>query len=145
MFKNIGSKIKKLAIVITVLECMISIIYGIVSCIAGKVLFGILVIVIGSVIAWISSFFTYGFGELIDNTSKIAKASKLSKQDNEKQTLSSNVEYEHEDDEEVTLQAEDEYLSFDDVNIPKENECPNCFAKITSKTKNCSNCGYPIK
>ncbi|NCA92226.1 hypothetical protein EOM82_03115 [bacterium] len=30
-------------------------------------------------------------------------------------------------------------------NNPKENECPNCFAKISPKDKECPSCGYKLK
>lgn len=31
-----------------------------------------------------------------------------------------------------------------DVNVAKENECPNCFHGISQDDKQCPNCGYPI-
>jgi hypothetical protein len=36
------------------------------------VISGILTIVLGSLAAWISSFLLYGFGELVENSSRIA-------------------------------------------------------------------------
>lgn len=85
MFDNIGSKIMKLAKVICWLGIIISVISGI-TIIAGgasvsrsyygigaggSVLAGILTIVLGSLLSWIGSFFTYGFGQLIENTDYI--------------------------------------------------------------------------
>lgn len=80
MFDNIGGKIKTLAKII----CWIGIIASVISGIAlmasganryysgpGPVLLGILTIVFGSLASWIGSFFTYGFGQLIENTDEI--------------------------------------------------------------------------
>ena len=83
MFDNIGSKIKGLAKVITWLGIILSVIAGIVQISGGSsysryggsnplFLTGILTIVLGSLAAWISSFLLYGFGELVENSSRIA-------------------------------------------------------------------------
>jgi hypothetical protein len=81
MFDNIGSKIKGLAKVITWLGIILSVIAGIVQISGGSsyygnsnpfVISGILTIVLGSLAAWISSFLLYGFGELVENSSRIA-------------------------------------------------------------------------
>ena len=76
MFSNIGGKIKKLAKVI----CWIGIAFSLIGGIASisqttdqSVLIGIITIVVGSLVSWISSFFTYGFGQLIENTDEIRK------------------------------------------------------------------------
>ena len=34
---------------------------------------GILIFIVGSLVSWIGSFFTYGFGELVENSAKIAE------------------------------------------------------------------------
>lgn len=34
---------------------------------------GILIFIVGSLLSWIGSFFTYGFGELVENSAKIAE------------------------------------------------------------------------
>ena len=70
MFDNIGGKIKVLAIV----GCWIGIISSIISGIAmmvedeDLVFLGFLVMAIGSLVSWTSSFVLYGFGELIENS-----------------------------------------------------------------------------
>ena len=75
MFKNIGGKIKMLAKVICIAGIIVSIIWGIYTMIDGgwSVLYGFIRMFIGSFLAWISSFFAYGFGELISNSDKIVK------------------------------------------------------------------------
>ncbi len=83
MFNNIGSKIKGLAIVISLGGITLSLVTGIVLYALSDVFFeelGIIAIVIavlGSVLSWIGSFFAYGFGELIENSAKIAKSGKM--------------------------------------------------------------------
>ena len=74
-FENIGSKIKTLAVVLTVVGIVASVIFGffILSANAG---YGLLIMVVGSLISWVSSFFTYGFGELIEKTTEIARNTK---------------------------------------------------------------------
>ena len=90
MFKNIGKKIKKLAAVMCIIGIVLWVIVGIglmlsnmttasligASASAGTVIAsiiaGVLVMVIGSLLSWISSWLIYGFGELVDNSCKIA-------------------------------------------------------------------------
>ena len=83
MFENIGAKIKKLAKVLCWIGIIGSVIFGIImistasalsrysSDVTAGVLGGIAVIVFGSLFSWIGSFFTYGFGELIETNQQI--------------------------------------------------------------------------
>ncbi len=81
MFRNIGRKIKGLALVLF----WISLAVGVLAALAGAIYFfirarrddiyvllGILVLFVGCgvsfLISWIGSFFMYGFGQLIDDT-----------------------------------------------------------------------------
>lgn len=82
MFDNIGSKIKSLARIITWIGIIGSVILGIIQISNGSryssyggsplIWSGLGTIVIGSLAAWISSFILYGFGELIENSARIA-------------------------------------------------------------------------
>ena len=79
MFNNIGKKIKTLAAVICWIGIIFSIIGFLVMLIYGAVeeegLFiglSFAVLVVGGFGSWIGSFFTYGFGQLIENSDKIA-------------------------------------------------------------------------
>jgi hypothetical protein len=73
VYENIGKKIKVLAQVIFILESIAAVITGIVLWIdieegwCAIVLFG------GPVVAWISSWLLYGFGELIDKVCDIER------------------------------------------------------------------------
>jgi len=88
MWDNIGEKIKLLAKVIAWVGIISSVIGGISlisqgfdinqSSRSGRdgglfILLGIASLIGGSIISWISSFFMYGFGELIEKTSAIEK------------------------------------------------------------------------
>ena len=72
MFDNIGSKIKTLAVVLFVVECIGVFIYAVVTwSLTEEPISGFLVLAIGGVFAWVSVFFIYGFGELIERVSNI--------------------------------------------------------------------------
>lgn len=77
MFKNIGGKIKGLAKVICIVGIAISVVAGISMIGSGyngaMVGMGLAVMIVGSLVSWIGSFFAYGFGELIENTTVIAE------------------------------------------------------------------------
>lgn len=73
MFTNIGGKIKTLAKVL----CWIGIVASLIGCIVisigsnsrnSTVLIGLAVLIAGCIGSWVGSFFIYGFGELIQET-----------------------------------------------------------------------------
>lgn len=81
MFANIGDKIKKLTKIICIIGILSSFIGGM-SLITiglnsyhggGQVAIGVAVLIVGPLLSWIGSFFAYGFGELIENTTIIAE------------------------------------------------------------------------
>ena len=74
MFENIGEKIKKLAIAITVIGIVISVIYGITCFARGSAVDGVTAIGLGVLISWVSSFVLYGFGELISTSKEISES-----------------------------------------------------------------------
>ena len=81
MFNNIGAKIKGLAKFICWAGIVICVITGIIMLVQAKdaysgvrptlILIGLAIMIIGSLLSWIGSFLLYGFGELVDNSSKI--------------------------------------------------------------------------
>ena len=81
MFTNIGGKIKGLAKVICYVGIAISVVAGLgmigfgSSSYNGDTMVGMgcVVMIVGSLVSCIGSFFAYGFGELIENTTVIAE------------------------------------------------------------------------
>lgn len=69
MFNNIGNKIKVLAQFFCYAGIALSIFLGIRIILSNnKLIFALLLIILGSIVSWISSFILYGFGQLIDNS-----------------------------------------------------------------------------
>lgn len=80
MFNNIGAKIKALAVGIMIVGVIVYLLVGMTVLVlgadqeeGGMILIGFLIMALGTLIAWISSWFLYGYGELIDKVSKIEK------------------------------------------------------------------------
>lgn len=78
MFDNIGGKIKALAKVMCILGIIVSVIMAFVTWFGGSrygastFLPGLITLVVGCLGSWVGSFFTYGFGQLIESTEYIA-------------------------------------------------------------------------
>lgn len=75
MFSNIGSKIKTLAQVMTWLGIIAFIIIGIgIMALDDEMIFiGLIVMVVGGILSWVSSFVLYGFGQLVENSDKMVQ------------------------------------------------------------------------
>ena len=99
MFENIGEKIKNLAKIIAILGIAVSVIYGIYFMVNGREFlgYGLTVALVGSLLSWISSFFAYGFGELISNSEIIKKSVKSNKSYNKEITEILNKEAKEKD------------------------------------------------
>ena len=116
MFENIGGKIKGLAVVIFTIFTIAAVIaafFLIGTGSDGLALFGILLLVLGPLTALITSWFLYGFGQLIENSDILVSQSKKQPTRISKQSAPSTTT---------------------DVK-----RCPICGEKVTSKT--CSFCG----
>ncbi len=89
MFNNIGKKIKIVTVISFITLCVCSIIAGIVSMVVYDdwKLYLVLILCVPFLL-WISSFYAYGFGELIENTTKIKNT--LQKDGSDKQTEAEN-------------------------------------------------------
>lgn len=77
MFNNIGRKIKVLAWVVCIVGMVGSFIGAVIQWVnAGNyyyggdtlVLSGFITLIVGALVSWVGSFFTYGFGQLIEKT-----------------------------------------------------------------------------
>ncbi len=91
MFTNIGGKIMGLAKFIAWVGIILSIIYGVLAIVATSqissfsggsiniggygVLGGILTMIIGGIISWLSSLVLYGFGQLVEDMNTTANRS----------------------------------------------------------------------
>ncbi len=74
MFSNIGGKIKRLSTAICAVGIGVSVLCGMIIIASGAMLgMGFAILIGGSLLSWIGSFFAYGFGELIENTTVIAE------------------------------------------------------------------------
>ena len=79
IFDNIGKKIKILAFILCVLGMLSSLFGGIYKCLElgdhyateDYAVLALLIIPFGCLLSWISAFTLYGFGELVDQTTKI--------------------------------------------------------------------------
>ncbi len=71
MYSNIGKKIKALAVVTFLIIAIPSVIGGVILATEDPI--GILLIIGGPLVAWITSWFTYGFGEIIDKLTDIER------------------------------------------------------------------------
>ena len=80
MYNNIGQKIKQFATVLFTIGTICSILSGsyivIVSNLEASAT-GILIVIMGSFLSWVSTFLLYGFGELIERTTEIANNTKI--------------------------------------------------------------------
>lgn len=75
MYDNIGGKIKGLAKAIFITETISAVISGIALMASDEDMIpvGLLVMVVGPLVAWVSSWLLYGFGELIDKACDIER------------------------------------------------------------------------
>ena len=91
MYNNIGKKIKGLTKLIVGIGISGSIIGGIVTFLSlndsyyteDYAFVGIIIAIVGSLTCWISGFFVYGFGELVDQAQEINAKLSVSKNDSE--------------------------------------------------------------
>lgn len=141
MFDNIGNKIKTLSVVLCIIGIFSSVVIGIYLILnvdstttavkeqinSNNVINGMLIIILGSLFSWISSFCLYGFGGLIErviNTDEKLKCFKTPKQ------IIPN---------DSTITVEENIFS-DDTAF-----CPKCGADITNDSSVCHVCGETIK
>ena len=77
MFKNIGGKIKTLATVITCAFIVLSIVVGVLLMANDMALVGVLLMLVGFLFAWVSSFVLYGYGQMIENSDKLVAIERM--------------------------------------------------------------------
>ena len=117
LYKNIGGKIKNWAKWIFVVEAIGAIILGFVLMCAGKELmvYGLLVLVCGPIVAWVGSWLLYAFGELVEDIH--AMRNKYYPIAEEQANLETEEKAKHEA-EEITYEKAQTF------------SCPNCQRKV---------------
>lgn len=75
MFTDIGKKIKALAKIIFYIDVLgaLAAAKAVIASDSNNTVLGLLIIPVGVILAWLATFLLYGYGELIDKTSEIAK------------------------------------------------------------------------
>ena len=73
MYDNIGKKIKMLAKASFIVEAIAAIVVGLIIWIDTTDWWYALIVFCGPIVAWVSSWLLYGFGELIDKVSDIER------------------------------------------------------------------------
>ena len=91
MFDYIGSKVKVLAVVGCILGIIGSVILGVTAIFSGQSPLGIVYIVVGILISWLSSLTVYAIGESAENTESILNTlTKINWNQNQNQSQNQN-------------------------------------------------------
>ena len=134
MYKDIGNKIKTLAVGTFILEAAASVVTGIILAIEVDELY-LLIAFIGPFLAWLASWLMYGFGQLIEN-SDIAVAimqeqntpkTNSSKTPKMKNTNKQKTTVKNEPKVKVAVAAEAVELEIEYIDV----ECPNCGEQLS--------------
>ena len=150
-YDNIGSKIKGWAIWIFLGEALAAVIAGIalIAEDADMALVGFLLIFLGPIVAWVSSWLLYGYGQLIENSDIIAEEFKRTNEKHEKAVAKNNERKQTQRRKEVKAVIanpdvdEEEYIDI---------TCPNCKAELSytkgqlqsGEALTCPMCDAPI-
>ena len=129
-YDNIGEKIKGLARWAFAIEAISAVIGGFVLMVQDEdmIPIGLLVVVFGPIVAWVSSWLLYGYGQLIENSDIIAEEYNRKNEKHEKDVAKSNAKKDAQRREKmkVTLAnpniADDEYIDI---------TCPNCNEELS--------------
>ena len=153
MFNNIGGKIKGLAKVLFWATCVISVIMGLVMIATEHLIIGLPLLIAGPVGAWISSWFLYGFGEIISTLKAIeentrekkevkptykapaAKPTKNQKQKNAVQKTVNSLEEEPEEQPEDDGEGDEEFVA-------PQVRCPKCHREHDFDYPKCPHCDH---
>lgn len=150
MYENIGKKLKGLAIAVFIIMLILSIVGGAIIIIVDDdlVAVGIVVMLVMPLVAWISSWFLYGFGELVDKVCDIEERNRRQEQDavqQQKLTLAAELaklkqtvhKMPVKQDQQAVSQPQNQ--SFAAVRI-----CLSCGNKCGSGERFCSSCGKQL-
>ena len=141
MYENIGVKIKGLAKAIFIVEAIASVITGIALWIDTEEGWCALILFCGPILAWVSSWLIYGFGEIIDKLREIelntrGGQSKIKIKETAEKAEKEEVEHmQRERIESILKKQNTKVIS----NAPSTKRCPNCGENISSSV--CDMCG----
>ena len=78
MYDNVGGKIKGIAKAVAVIGIIASVLAGAGLALEDEdaIIFGLLIMILGSFVSWVSTLTLYGFGQLIENTDKLVEQNK---------------------------------------------------------------------
>ena len=132
LYGNIGGKLKGWALGIFITESIAAVIFAFVLMSADWLLAGFLTLIAGPLVAWVSSWLLYAFGELVEKTAKneenTAEMVKLLRGMQRKESQSA----------EKINTAPAPKLTMDDVWY-----CGNCGKRNLSNHNKCWGCGQP--
>jgi len=154
MFKNVGEKIKGMAVFLNIL--------GLLAAVIGAIVLwnnqydfwiGLLVFVLGILTSWFVSFILYGFGELITKVTKIEKGVRKTQMLMIERNANRDDDYYNEKIQQMHDEIINEFENDFEDDIPadyerdvaNENECPFCFGKISEDDVECPHCGNRLK
>lgn len=129
-YENIGNKIKGLAQMAFVVEAIAAVITGIALMASDEdmILYGLLVLIAGPIIAWVSSWLLYGFGQLIENSDIIAAEYNRKNEKHEKVIAKNNERKQAQRRKEVKVIIANPEID-EDVFI--DIACPNCQSELS--------------
>jgi DNA-directed RNA polymerase subunit M/transcription elongation factor TFIIS len=129
-YDNIGNKIKGLAQMTFVVEAIAAVITGIALMASDEdlILYGLLVLIAGPIIAWVSSWLLYGFGQLIENSDIIAEEYNRKNEKHEKVVEKNNERKQEQRKKAIKATIVNPEISEDEfIDIA----CPNCKAELS--------------
>ena len=151
LYENIGSKIKGLAKGIFLIESIGSVISGLVFLFEEEALLALLLIFIGPLVAWISSWILYAFGQLVENSDSIAiHTARIPKPGSEHPSQAVASTTQHPTFQPVSKPVQPPVVptpvvATADERVPQINgddlTCPNCGTVQRSSRHVCWNCG----
>lgn len=129
-YENIGNKIKGLAQMAFVVETIAAVITGIALMASDEdlILYGLLVLIVGPIIAWVSTWLLYGFGQLIENSDIIAEEYNRKNEKHEKVVEKNNERKQEQRKKAIKATIVNHEISEDEfIDIT----CPNCKAELS--------------
>lgn len=128
MYDDIGDRIKTLAKVIAWIGIIVSVVVGIVTITTG---IGIIVLILGPLLSWLSTLVLYGLGQLIENTDILVQ-----------QNITQQTNWQYYNDPSLNPQPNPQY--YNEKNYQPNNSYNERKADISSSAKYCINCGKTV-